>query len=133
MDFAAKTSQWIAYECYIESSLADDRLFRDPIAQHLYEPYGRRMSDAFAFGLQHAVFDQPGGANIGIGMEGHVQYTATCTKLINDALDTWLGAANKGDANTATGGGQQVLNLESFGWIAFRKPNNTGRWTKLQF
>ena len=39
------------------------------------------MSDALAFGLTHAIFDPPG-ANIGLGLEGHVLYTAARTKLI---------------------------------------------------
>lgn len=97
LDFAAKTSQWVAYERYLESSSTSSSsssppLFNDILAQYLYEPYGKRLSDCFAFGLKHAVFDHPQGAGMGslFGMEGHVQYTAARIALVNQKLSDWI-------------------------------------------
>ncbi|CAB9502468.1 Putative S-adenosyl-L-methionine-dependent methyltransferase [Seminavis robusta] len=101
MDFSNKTSMAIAYERHVESQ-RDDRLFHDPLAVHLYEPYGQKMSDALAFGLAYSIFDPPG-ADIGIGMMGHTLYTAARTKFINTHLESWLGTATTGD--------KQVVNL----------------------
>ena len=95
MEFVHKTAQWIAYERYIESCRQegddeddddnDHRLFEDCLAQYLYLPYGKRLSDAFAFGLRNALFYESG-----LGDEGHVMYTAARTKLINDQVTQWL-------------------------------------------
>jgi len=92
MDFSNKSAMWVAYERSIESQ-NEDSLFNDVLAKHFVDPYGKRMSDCFAFGLRHAVFDPPG-ANIGFGDEGHVMYTAARTKLINDHLTVWLEGSN---------------------------------------
>lgn len=101
LDFANKTSMWIAYERNIESQ-REDRLFNDPLAKYFCQPYGKRLSDSMAFGLALGVFDPPG-ANIGFGLEGHVLYTAARTKLINDQVDQWVKDTAKADC--------QVLNL----------------------
>ena len=101
LDYANKTSMWIAFERDIESR-RDDRLFNDPLAKHFIEPYGKRLSDAMAFGLQFGVFDPPG-ANIGLGMEGHVMYTAARTRLVNDYIEKWF--------NDAKGDKKQMVNL----------------------
>lgn len=113
LDFSNKTAMWIAYERFVESQ-RPDALFRDPLAEHLMEPYGKRLSDAMSIGLTLTVFDppptpesphsEPGdasaaaptpptpklsdvGTNIGFGLEGHVMYTAARTKLINNQVD----------------------------------------------
>ena len=100
LDFANKTSMWIAFERDIESQ-REDRLFNDILAKHFSEPYGQCLSDCMAFGLQVGVFDTPG-SNIGLGMEGHVMYTAARTRLINDHIEKWM---------IAVGGNKQVVNL----------------------
>jgi methyltransferase (TIGR00027 family) len=101
IDFSGKTGMWVAYERDLESSRPESqRLFRDPLAKYLCEPYGKRLSTIFAFGLCHAVFDPPG-ADIGFHYEGHVMYTAARTRLINDRLENWL----------SDGVDQQVVNL----------------------
>eukprot|EP00045_Choanoeca_perplexa_P007152 m.63118 g.63118 ORF g.63118 m.63118 type:complete len:313 (+) comp13955_c0_seq1:79-1017(+) len=90
IDFAGKTAMWVAYERALESARPEEeRLFCDPLAKHFGEPYGKRLSTIFAFGLKHAIFDPPG-ADIGFHYEGHVMYTAARTKLINDRVSTWL-------------------------------------------
>lgn len=104
MDFSHKTSQWIAFERAIESSRRepdDDRLFNDFLAQHLCEPYGKRLSDAFSFGLRAALFFESG-----LGDEGHVMYTAARTKLINDRVTQWLQQQQQQSQK-----GCQILNL----------------------
>lgn len=101
LDFANKTSMWIAYERNIESQ-REDRLFDDPLAKYFCQPYGKRLSDSMAFGLALGVFDPPG-TDIGLGLEGHVLYTAARTKLINDQVDQWVNDTTKTD--------RQVVNL----------------------
>eukprot|EP00730_Choanoeca_flexa_P006396 TRINITY_DN12146_c0_g2_i2.p1 TRINITY_DN12146_c0_g2~~TRINITY_DN12146_c0_g2_i2.p1 ORF type:complete len:316 (+),score=76.34 TRINITY_DN12146_c0_g2_i2:109-1056(+) len=101
LDFSGKTGMWVAYERALESARPEsERLFHDPLAQYFAEPYGKRLSTIFAFGLKHAVFDPPG-AEIGFGYEGHVMYTAARTKLINDRVSEWL----------TNGQSKQVVNL----------------------
>lgn len=100
LDFANKTSMWIAFERDIESQ-REDRLFHDPLAKHFSEPYGQRLSDSMAFGLQVGVFDTPG-SDIGLGMEGHVMYTAARTRLINDHIEKWMNDVK---------GNKQVVNV----------------------
>mmetsp|Transcript_28464 Transcript_28464/g.59424 ORF Transcript_28464/g.59424 Transcript_28464/m.59424 type:complete len:328 (+) Transcript_28464:1-984(+) len=107
LDFANKTSMWIAYERDIESQ-RPDRLFNDPLAKHFWQPYGKRLSDAMSFGLAISCFDPPpeaggGPEKIGLELEGHVMYTAARTKLVNNQIDVWLSAVEAG----------QVLNLGS--------------------
>jgi len=103
LDFSNKTSMWIAFERWLESE-RPDRLFNDPLAQHLHDPYGQRLSDAMSLGLSFSVFDDMEGS-IGFGLEGHVMYTAARTKLINDYLAEWI--AKYADCEL----GCQVVNL----------------------
>lgn len=119
MDFNAKTAMGIAYERFVESQ-RNDSLFVDPLASEMFPPYGQIMSDALAFGLTYSVFDPPG-ANINLGLEGHVLYTAARTKLINDHVEGWLNNTNNNkdekegpnDTNNNNATPKQVLNLGS--------------------
>lgn len=88
LDFANKTSMWIAYERYLETS-RPDAIISDPLAQYLWQPYGKRLSDACALGLGLSIFNPPG-ADIGFGLEGHVMYTAARTKMIDNEIEHWL-------------------------------------------
>lgn len=88
LDFSNKTAMWVAYERQVESE-RDDSLFNDTLAGHFVGQYGKRLSDAMSFGLAFSCFDPPG-AGIGLGLEGHVMYTAARTKLVNDQVDRWI-------------------------------------------
>ncbi|CAE7371910.1 unnamed protein product [Symbiodinium natans] len=116
MVFAEKTALMIAYERQLESERpATERLFDDWLAKAMCDEddnanVGKRVSDCMAVGLK-AIFDPTD--NIGFGFEGHVQYTAARTCLINDHLSRWL-EKQKGEASGASEGSKlrkQILNL----------------------
>lgn len=111
LDFSNKTSMWIAYERQVESQ-REDRLFHDPLAQHFSEPYGKRLSDAMSLGMAGGIFDPPG-ANIGLGLEGHVLYTAARTQLINDRVGQWLEEHSGQVVNLGAGLDTRVYWLDS--------------------
>eukprot|EP00977_Amphora_coffeiformis_P011450 scaffold2767_cov177-Amphora_coffeaeformis.AAC.24 len=56
IDFSTKTAIWVAYEGLVESQCPNHR-FDDVLAQHFLEPYEKRFSDCFFFGLGYAIFD----------------------------------------------------------------------------
>ena len=86
--FAGKTAMLVAYDRSIESEKPEgERMFNDHLAKHFAEPYGRKCSDCMAFGLKK-IFDPTD--EIGLGYEGHIQYTAARTVYINNHVDSWL-------------------------------------------
>ena len=93
LGFAEKTALMVAYERQLESERpATERLFDDWLAKAMCDEdengnLGKRVSDCMASGLK-MIFDPAG--EIGLGFEGHVQYTAARTCLINDHLSKWL-------------------------------------------
>mmetsp|Transcript_57587 Transcript_57587/g.128426 ORF Transcript_57587/g.128426 Transcript_57587/m.128426 type:complete len:316 (+) Transcript_57587:71-1018(+) len=107
LSFTEKTALMVAYERRLESERpADQRLFNDWLASLLCAEelgdVGKRVSDCMAYGLK-TIFDPKG--EIGLGYEGHIQYSAARTCLINDHLTLWL------EGHTDTERLKQVVNL----------------------
>ena len=88
LTFAGKTAMWVAYERMLESQKPEsERLFNDFLAEHFVGDYGKRVSECFAHGLS-VIFDAK--KDNGLLYEGHINYSAARTMLINDKCGTWI-------------------------------------------
>lgn len=74
LTFANKTADWVAYDRYLESQ-RPDRLFNDTFSVYFKEPYGKKISDAFAIGGA-PMFDQPGVDEPKMGSDCFTNYHA---------------------------------------------------------
>lgn len=85
LTWANKTAMWIAYERQLESE-RPDALFNDFLAKDFVEPYGKKLSDAFAMGGKH-FFDPTG--EVGFGFQGFRSYHAARTRFISENIKNW--------------------------------------------